>query len=64
MHHPSIVPLIKFHLTLLAIMGHDGHDSPGGGSYMHYLHHKHFEVNYGSEYFPFDYIFGTFCASS
>lgn len=45
-------------------MGHDGHDSPGGGSYMHYLHHKHFEVNYGSEYFPFDYIFGTFCASS
>jgi len=28
--------------------------------YMHYLHHKHFEVNYGSELVPFDKWFGTF----
>ncbi|WP_439366076.1 sterol desaturase family protein [Bradyrhizobium sp. DASA03005] len=29
------------------------------GHYYHYLHHKYFEVNYGSEWIPLDEWFGT-----
>ena len=29
------------------------------GDYMHYLHHKYFEVNYGNELVPMDWLFGT-----
>ncbi|MBM84862.1 MAG: desaturase [Rhodospirillaceae bacterium] len=31
-----------------------------GGSYFHYLHHKHFECNYGGSLVPLDKWFGTF----
>jgi len=51
-----------------AIPGHVGFDkievgSEGGvdtHAYIHYLHHKHFEVNYGDGLIPFDKWFGTF----
>ena len=60
LHHPLMVLLVKFHLNVLAQIGHDGYDDPGSGSYFHYLHHAHFECNYGTENLPFDLIFGTF----
>jgi sterol desaturase/sphingolipid hydroxylase (fatty acid hydroxylase superfamily) len=28
-------------------------------AYSHYLHHKHFEVNYGDGLMPLDKLFGT-----
>ena len=31
-----------------------------GGSHFHYLHHKHFECNYGGSLVPLDRLFGTF----
>jgi sterol desaturase/sphingolipid hydroxylase (fatty acid hydroxylase superfamily) len=51
-----------------AIPGHVGFDriEVGGESaidthsYIHYLHHKNFEVNYGDGLIPFDKWFGTF----
>lgn len=51
-----------------AIPGHIGFDKievgENGGldthAYIHYLHHKHFEVNYGDGLIPFDKWFGTF----
>ncbi len=51
-----------------AIPGHIGFDKieVGAGSgldthaYIHYLHHKYFEVNYGDGLIPFDKWFGTF----
>lgn len=51
-----------------AIPGHVGFDKMELGegrlidthAYAHYLHHKHFEVNYGDGLVPFDTIFGTF----
>lgn len=55
-----MVLLVKFHLNVLAQIGHDGYDSPGSGSYFHYLHHAYFECNYGTENLPFDWLFGTF----
>lgn len=59
-HHPLLILLIKIHLTVVAQLGHDGFDEPGHCSYFHYLHHAHFECNYGTENMPFDLIFGTF----
>ncbi len=31
-----------------------------GSSYFHYLHHKHFECNYGGSLVPLDRLFGTY----
>ena len=51
-----------------AIPGHIGFDKIETGenstmdthAYIHYLHHKNFEVNYGDGLIPFDKWFGTF----
>jgi sterol desaturase/sphingolipid hydroxylase (fatty acid hydroxylase superfamily) len=51
-----------------AIPGHIGFDKIEVGqdngvpthAYIHYLHHKYFEVNYGDGLVPFDKWFGTF----
>ncbi|RUV91055.1 sterol desaturase family protein [Mesorhizobium sp. M1A.F.Ca.IN.022.07.1.1] len=51
-----------------AIPGHVGFDkveltedrSVDSHAYIHYLHHKYFEVNYGDGLIPFDRWFGTF----
>ena len=50
-----------------AVVGHIGFDrietgaetAVGSHSYVHYLHHKHFEVNYADGLVPFDRLFGT-----
>jgi len=38
-HHPTIIWFTKIHLTLAAILGHDGYDFPGAGDWLHYIHH-------------------------
>jgi sterol desaturase/sphingolipid hydroxylase (fatty acid hydroxylase superfamily) len=51
-----------------AIPGHIGFDrielgkdrAVGTHAYIHYLHHRHFEVNYGDGLIPFDRWIGTF----
>ena len=50
-----------------AIPGHIGFDKIEVGengfdthAFIHYLHHKHFEVNYGDGLIPYDKWFGTF----
>eukprot|EP01083_Nonionella_stella_P082578 227943_1 len=52
----------KFSSLLTPIISHDGFDDPGAGSYFHYLHHKHFDCNYGTTSFlcNFDKLFGTY----
>eukprot|EP01051_Picozoa_sp_SAG22_P019656 SAG22_NODE_3699_length_1569_cov_1.721769_1_plen_355_part_00 len=42
------------------IGGHDGFDQPGGGSFIHYLHHAHFNCNYGTSMVPLDKLFGCY----
>jgi sterol desaturase/sphingolipid hydroxylase (fatty acid hydroxylase superfamily) len=50
-----------------AVVGHIGFDkleiangtTVDSHAYAHYLHHKHFEVNYGDGTVPFDKLFGT-----
>lgn len=32
---------------------------PAGGSHFHYLHHAHYDCNYGTPMIPFDWLFGT-----
>ena len=62
---------VIFHLQHLALAPAKGHagfakvvlgegTSIATHDYMHYLHHKHFEVNYGNELVPVDQWFGTF----
>jgi sterol desaturase/sphingolipid hydroxylase (fatty acid hydroxylase superfamily) len=34
---------------------------PSAGVYFHYLHHAHFEINFGDTVMPLDYLFGSFC---
>ena len=62
--HPFILLTAKVDATLGAILGHDGFEYPGSASFPHYLHHAKFEVNYGENLVPLDWLFGTFAASA
>lgn len=64
-----ILALYQLHFAGFgAIPGHIGFDKVEVGdsaafdshAYIHHLHHKHFEVNYGDGLIPFDKWFGTF----
>jgi sterol desaturase/sphingolipid hydroxylase (fatty acid hydroxylase superfamily) len=65
--HPLHVIFHLQHLAFAPSQGHNGFDKvrlPNGGllssdHYVHYLHHKYFEVNYGDGLVPFDRLFGT-----
>jgi len=59
--HPIIMMIAIHDATLAAMWGHDGFGEPGSASYSHYLHHKLFDCNYGDNYFPLDWYFGSFC---
>jgi sterol desaturase/sphingolipid hydroxylase (fatty acid hydroxylase superfamily) len=64
-----IIALFQLHLAGFgAVPGHVGFDKIEVGedraidshAYIHYLHHKYFEVNYGDGLIPFDRWIGTF----
>ncbi|MER9877240.1 sterol desaturase family protein [Mesorhizobium sp. M0195] len=64
-----ILALYQLHYTGFgAIVGHVGFNKievtenvlVDGDDYVHYLHHKYFEVNYGGGLIPFDQWFGTY----
>ncbi|MEZ5910396.1 MAG: sterol desaturase family protein [Hyphomicrobiaceae bacterium] len=66
--HP-VNALFQIHIAVFnAAVSHTGFDRllVGGrvalesNNYFHYLHHKHFECNYGSTMAPLDQVFGTF----
>ena len=58
--HPAHFLFNKFHADLSPLPGHDGYDKPGGGSYFHYLHHAHYDCNYGTPMVPLDQLFGSY----
>ena len=58
--HPVHFLFNKFHADLSPLPGHDGYDKPGGGSYFHYLHHAHYDCNYGTPMVPLDQLFGSY----
>jgi len=62
---------VMFHLQLAALLPSQGHSGFArlvargkplidAADYNHYLHHKFFECNYGSDWVPLDKWFGTF----
>jgi sterol desaturase/sphingolipid hydroxylase (fatty acid hydroxylase superfamily) len=64
--HPSHVLYLLLLMALAAPLSHTGYDrllvrkkTILNGNYFHYLHHKHFTVNYGGQV-PFDKWLGTF----
>eukprot|EP01116_Phalansterium_solitarium_P004595 TRINITY_DN15628_c0_g1_i1.p1 TRINITY_DN15628_c0_g1~~TRINITY_DN15628_c0_g1_i1.p1 ORF type:complete len:319 (-),score=81.01 TRINITY_DN15628_c0_g1_i1:455-1411(-) len=59
-NHPLVFLYTKMDLTMGALIGHCGFANPANASFNHYLHHAHFEVNYGENFVPLDYLFGTF----
>ncbi|HET7717886.1 MAG TPA: sterol desaturase family protein [Bauldia sp.] len=66
--HPIHVIFHLQHLAFAPAQGHSGFErveitdkfGVKTGDYFHYLHHKHFECNYGNELMPIDEWFGTF----
>jgi len=58
--HPFVFLVCHFDLAIGAWLGHDGFQFPGMGNYFHYLHHAHFEINYGDTLIPWDWLFNTF----
>ena len=66
--HPIHVIFHLQHLAFAPAPGHSGFaevEIVNGfnvktGDYFHYLHHKHFECNYGNDLMPIDAWFGTF----
>ena len=60
MHHPIMINFIKIDLNYSAVLGHDGHEYPGHGDWMHLVHHMKIKGNYGSPNAPFDWLFGTY----
>eukprot|EP00036_Acanthoecidae_sp_10tr_P010849 CAMPEP_0182926030 /NCGR_PEP_ID=MMETSP0105_2-20130417/10789_1 /TAXON_ID=81532 ORGANISM="Acanthoeca-like sp., Strain 10tr" /NCGR_SAMPLE_ID=MMETSP0105_2 /ASSEMBLY_ACC=CAM_ASM_000205 /LENGTH=314 /DNA_ID=CAMNT_0025063903 /DNA_START=55 /DNA_END=999 /DNA_ORIENTATION=- len=58
--HPFHFWMNKIHADISPLPGHDGHDSPAGGSYFHHIHHAKYEYNYGTPMVPFDKLFGTY----
>jgi sterol desaturase/sphingolipid hydroxylase (fatty acid hydroxylase superfamily) len=65
--HPLLMLYQVNYAGLGAVVGHIGFDKIevtdekgiDSHAYCHYLHHKHFEVNYGDGLIPFDKWFGT-----
>jgi len=51
----------RYHTDISALAGHDGYGPPGADDVGHYLHHAHFECNYGFS-FPnyLDRLAGTY----
>jgi len=62
--HPVVVLACLIDCAVGAWLGHDGFQLPyGAGDDFHYLHHKHFDCNYGSAIDSIDLLFGTAIAN-
>lgn len=59
-HHPIAFLYSHFHVLVSPLPGHDGYDDPAGGSKFHFLHHAHFDVNFGTPMVPLDRLFGSY----
>lgn len=63
--HPLHFLFNAQHTALTPAAGHTGFEGEVGGalrfgSYFHYLHHRHFDCNFGESSIPLDKWFGTF----
>ena len=58
--HPVCLLFNLLHAAVSPMAGHDGINGElGGGGFGHYLHHAHYEVNYGTVKVPLDRLFGS-----
>jgi len=60
--HPIHFLFTKVNADLSPINAHHGFEDPvwAPGSKFHFLHHKHFECNYGGMMLPIDVLCGTY----
>ena len=57
---PFATLFVGVHLLLSPAAAHSGFEDHSGSDLFHYLHHKHFDVNFGDPGLPFDYLMGTY----
>lgn len=61
--HPYCFLLCKLCLAIDSWVAHDGFGPPSAGVYFHFLHHSHFDCNYGDTVMPLDWLFGSFMST-
>ena len=59
--HPLLVLFTNVRCMLGPAPGHHGHEELYGSRF-HYLHHAHYNCNYGDTVVPLDWLFGSFMA--
>ena len=57
---PFALLYVGIHLLISPAAAHSGYEDHSGSDLFHYLHHKHFECNYGDPGIPFDLWMGTY----
>eukprot|EP01010_Urceolus_cornutus_P000047 NODE_1006_length_1171_cov_348.942959_g728_i1.p1 GENE.NODE_1006_length_1171_cov_348.942959_g728_i1~~NODE_1006_length_1171_cov_348.942959_g728_i1.p1 ORF type:complete len:331 (+),score=18.09 NODE_1006_length_1171_cov_348.942959_g728_i1:61-1053(+) len=62
--HPALFLAVIVDCAVGAWLGHDGFQWPGSGDPFHYVHHAHFDCNYGAMHVPIDKWMGTYAASA
>jgi sterol desaturase/sphingolipid hydroxylase (fatty acid hydroxylase superfamily) len=58
--HPIVILHCKFYNIVVAMLGHESFGAPSTGGHGHWLHHQLVEVNYGGNFVPLDWLFGTY----
>jgi sterol desaturase/sphingolipid hydroxylase (fatty acid hydroxylase superfamily) len=64
-YHPALPSHHMFFFCNIIVqwVAHDGFGPPSAGVYFHFLHHAHYNCNYGDTVVPFDWLFGSFMAA-
>merc|ERR1719197_754790 len=57
---PFALLYVGVHLLISPAAAHSGFEDHSGSDLFHYLHHKHFDCNYGDLGLPFNFWMGTY----
>lgn len=58
--HPIVVLHAKLYNIIVAMIGHESFGAPSTGGHEHWVHHQLIDCNYGGNFVPLDYLFGSF----
>ena len=60
--HPIVFLHAKFYNISAAMLGHESFGDPSTGGHSHWLHHKLVDCNFGGNFVPLDWVFGSHVA--
>ena len=58
--HPIVMLHCKYFNIVAAMLGHESFGDPSTGGHGHWLHHQLVNCNYGGNFVPLDFWFGTY----